>query len=277
MKVKLPLGAGSSNLSVSYTVDFAGLLILGAGQTMLIAGFSALTQSTFNTARRNPLYRKLFSTAALMLTVQGAGWMFTALGGDVGVFDACTGQAARRRGARVLRAEHRSDGGRGRALDRAARLEGVAEQLPLDGAELLRRRGCGGRCGRRLGCRVGMAAPARGRAGLPDLPLLPRLPRSNCRGTAASRRDDAASQPDRRSAQDREGVRTALRPRGGGVERRPLGLGPGVGCFLRLGTLEADARPPRRSAARPRPRLVQPRACRGSRRVAHGPRSSPGR
>ena len=88
MKVKLPLGAGSSNLSVSYTVDFAGLLILGAGPTMLIAGFSALTQSTFNTARRNPLYRKLFSTAALMLTVQGAGSMFTALGGDVGVFDA---------------------------------------------------------------------------------------------------------------------------------------------------------------------------------------------
>jgi diguanylate cyclase (GGDEF)-like protein/PAS domain S-box-containing protein len=88
MKVKLPLGAGSSNLSVSYTVDFAGLLILGAGPTMLIAGFSALTQSTFNTAHRNPLYRKLFSTAALMLTVQGAGSMFTALGGDVGVFDA---------------------------------------------------------------------------------------------------------------------------------------------------------------------------------------------
>ena len=88
MKVRLPLGAGSSNLSVSYTVDFAGLLILGASQTMLIAGFSALTQSTFNTPRRNPLYRKLFSTAALMLTVQGAGWMFTALGGEMGVFDA---------------------------------------------------------------------------------------------------------------------------------------------------------------------------------------------
>jgi diguanylate cyclase (GGDEF)-like protein/PAS domain S-box-containing protein len=88
MKVRLPLGAGSSNLSVSYTVDFAGLLILGASQTMLIAGFSALTQSTFNTPRRNPLYRKLFSTAALMLTVQGAGWMFTALGGQTGVFDA---------------------------------------------------------------------------------------------------------------------------------------------------------------------------------------------
>jgi diguanylate cyclase (GGDEF)-like protein/PAS domain S-box-containing protein len=88
MKVRLPLGAGSSNLSVSYTVDFASLLILGASPTMLIAGFSALTQSTFNTARRNPLYRKLFSTAALILTVQASGWMFTALGGEIGVFNA---------------------------------------------------------------------------------------------------------------------------------------------------------------------------------------------
>ena len=88
LKVKVPLGAGSSNLSVSYTVDFAGLLILGANQTMLIAGFSALTQSTFNTPRRNPLYRKLFSTAALILTVQGAGSLFTRLGGQVDVFDA---------------------------------------------------------------------------------------------------------------------------------------------------------------------------------------------
>jgi diguanylate cyclase (GGDEF)-like protein/PAS domain S-box-containing protein len=88
MKVKLPLGAGSSNLSVSYTVDFAGLLVLGASETMLIAGFSALTQSTFNTPRRNPTYRKLFSTAALVLTVQAAGWMFTTLGGRMGVFDA---------------------------------------------------------------------------------------------------------------------------------------------------------------------------------------------
>jgi diguanylate cyclase (GGDEF)-like protein/PAS domain S-box-containing protein len=88
MKVKLPLGAGSSNLSVSYTVDFAGLLLLGADTTMLIAGFSALTQSTFNTARRNPVYRKLFSTAALILTVQGAGWMFRALGAPAQVLDA---------------------------------------------------------------------------------------------------------------------------------------------------------------------------------------------
>ena len=31
VKVRLPLGTGSSNLSVSYTFDFASLLVLGLG------------------------------------------------------------------------------------------------------------------------------------------------------------------------------------------------------------------------------------------------------
>jgi len=87
MKVRLPLGAGSSNLSVSYTVDFAALLLLGPNPTMVVAALSALTQSTFRTARRNPHYRVLFSIAALILTVQAAGWIFLLLGGRVGVFD----------------------------------------------------------------------------------------------------------------------------------------------------------------------------------------------
>ncbi len=87
MKVRLPLGAGSSNLSVSYTVDFAALLLLGPNPTMIVAALSALTQSTIKTARRNPLYRVLFSVAALILTVQAAGWVFIVLGGRVGVFD----------------------------------------------------------------------------------------------------------------------------------------------------------------------------------------------
>ena len=87
LRVRLPLGRSSSNLSVSYTVDFGGLLVLGADPTMLVAALSALTQSTFRTARRNPLYRILFSVGALIITVQAAGWTFTATGGRVGVFD----------------------------------------------------------------------------------------------------------------------------------------------------------------------------------------------
>jgi len=87
IKVRLPLGASSSsNLSVSYTVDFAALLLLGPDATMVVAAASALTQSTVRTARRNPLFKVLFSVAALVLTVQTAGWIFTVLGGRAGVF-----------------------------------------------------------------------------------------------------------------------------------------------------------------------------------------------
>jgi diguanylate cyclase (GGDEF)-like protein/PAS domain S-box-containing protein len=87
IKVRLPLGASASNLSVSYTVDFASLLLLGPAPTMIVAAVSAFMQSTFRTARRNPVYRVLFSVSALVLTVQGAWWVFTALGGRIAVFD----------------------------------------------------------------------------------------------------------------------------------------------------------------------------------------------
>jgi hypothetical protein len=42
LKLRLPLGAtGASNLSVSYTIDFASLLLLGPAPTMLVAALSA--------------------------------------------------------------------------------------------------------------------------------------------------------------------------------------------------------------------------------------------
>jgi hypothetical protein len=36
LKLRLPLGKGSSNLSVAYTIDFAALLLLGPNATMLV-------------------------------------------------------------------------------------------------------------------------------------------------------------------------------------------------------------------------------------------------
>jgi diguanylate cyclase (GGDEF)-like protein/PAS domain S-box-containing protein len=87
VKVRLPLGTGASNLSVSYTIDFASLLVLGPNLTAVVAAVSAVTQSAFGTARRNAPHRILFSAAALVLTVHVAGWFFIAFGGQVGVFD----------------------------------------------------------------------------------------------------------------------------------------------------------------------------------------------
>ena len=46
-KVSLPLAKSGSTMSVSYAVDFASLLLLGANETMLVAVTSAWSQCTF--------------------------------------------------------------------------------------------------------------------------------------------------------------------------------------------------------------------------------------
>jgi hypothetical protein len=81
LKVLLPLTAGGSTMSVSYAVDFAGLLLLGPHDTMLIVAAGALSQCSLNSKERNPLYRTLFSVAALVITVQAAGLAARLLGG----------------------------------------------------------------------------------------------------------------------------------------------------------------------------------------------------
>jgi diguanylate cyclase (GGDEF)-like protein/putative nucleotidyltransferase with HDIG domain len=84
-KVHLPLVRSGSTMSVSYAVDFASLLLLGPGPTMLVAVASAYSQCTFKIKERNPLYRTLFSMACLVLTVQTAGTVYGMLGGVPGV------------------------------------------------------------------------------------------------------------------------------------------------------------------------------------------------
>jgi hypothetical protein len=85
LKVSLPLASSGSTMSVSYAVDFAALLLLGADQTMIVAAASAWSQCTFRTQSRSAPYRTLFSMASLVLTVKAAGWAFTMLGGKFAV------------------------------------------------------------------------------------------------------------------------------------------------------------------------------------------------
>ena len=87
LRLRLPLGTSASNLSISYSVDFAALLLIGREMTMLVAGASACAQSIFGTSRRNPAFRILFNAAALVLTVQAAGVTFTYFGGKPGDLD----------------------------------------------------------------------------------------------------------------------------------------------------------------------------------------------
>ena len=85
LKVHLPLTTSGSTMSVSYAVDFASLLLLGPHETMIVAAMSALSQCHLNSKARNAGYRTVFSMASLVVTVQGAGLVFTALGGRIGV------------------------------------------------------------------------------------------------------------------------------------------------------------------------------------------------
>jgi diguanylate cyclase (GGDEF)-like protein/putative nucleotidyltransferase with HDIG domain len=84
LKVDMPLGAGSSCISLSYAVDFTALLLLGPAPTMLIAVASGWSQSTFRMSVPNPAYKTLFSMATLAASVAAAGVTYTGLGGTYG-------------------------------------------------------------------------------------------------------------------------------------------------------------------------------------------------
>ena len=79
------LSASGSTMSVSYTIDFAALLLLGPNPTTIIAVSSAWSQCTFRMKQPTPLYRTLFSMASLAITVRAAGWVYERLGGAPGV------------------------------------------------------------------------------------------------------------------------------------------------------------------------------------------------
>ena len=134
-------------MSVSYAVDFASLLLLGPNETMLVAVTSAWSQCTFRMKTKNPVYRTLFSMACLAITVQASGFAYESLGGVPGtlahdvpglakplvgaatmyfIFNTCLIAVA------VSLATKQSF------------IVGVEPELPVERAELLRRRRRGG-------------------------------------------------------------------------------------------------------------------------------------
>jgi PAS domain S-box-containing protein len=82
-KVQFPIASGS-NMSVSYVVDIAALILRGPHAAMILGAASGWSQTTLNSRTRNPLYRTLFNMAILILTVQAAGQVFVRLGGQRG-------------------------------------------------------------------------------------------------------------------------------------------------------------------------------------------------
>ena len=84
LKVDMPLGVGSSCISLSFAVDFTALLLLGPAPTMLISATSGWSQCTFRMSERNPAYKTLFSMATLAVSVAAAGTTYKWLGGTYG-------------------------------------------------------------------------------------------------------------------------------------------------------------------------------------------------
>jgi PAS domain S-box-containing protein len=79
-KIQFPIASGS-NMSVSYVVDIASLMLRGPHATMLVGAASGWSQSTLNAKTVNPLHRTLFNMAILVLTVQASGQVYARLGG----------------------------------------------------------------------------------------------------------------------------------------------------------------------------------------------------
>ncbi len=79
-KVSLPIASGS-NMSVSYVVDIAALILRGPHATMIVGAASGWSQSVLNARSRTALYRTLFNMSVLVLTVQAAGQVYQRLGG----------------------------------------------------------------------------------------------------------------------------------------------------------------------------------------------------
>ena len=79
-KVQFAIASGS-NMSVSYVVDIAALILRGPHASMIVGAASGWSQTTLNSRMPNPPFRTLFNMAILVLTVQAAGQVFQRLGG----------------------------------------------------------------------------------------------------------------------------------------------------------------------------------------------------
>src|SRR5262245_32195818 len=71
-KVQFAIASGS-NMSVSYVVDIAALILRGPHTTMIIGAASGWSQTTLNSRTPNPLFRTLFNMSMPVLTLQAAG------------------------------------------------------------------------------------------------------------------------------------------------------------------------------------------------------------
>jgi diguanylate cyclase (GGDEF)-like protein len=84
-KVSLPVSRSGSTLTVCYVFDFTALIVLGPYAATVTAGLGAWSQCTFRRREPVPLFQTWFSVGALAVTVQATGYVYTLLGGHIGL------------------------------------------------------------------------------------------------------------------------------------------------------------------------------------------------
>src|SRR3989442_8612744 len=87
-KVNLPISfVSGSTLSVSYAANLMSLLLLGREHAVVIAAVGVCVQCTYKTKQAYPLYRTVFSAAAVVITMVATGVVYGWLGGTAAPFD----------------------------------------------------------------------------------------------------------------------------------------------------------------------------------------------
>ena len=84
LKIHVPLARGWATMSTSFAALFVAMLTTGFGPALVIAAVSGWVQSAFHSKTRSPLWRHLFNSMMLVLSVGAAGSTFLLLGGRLG-------------------------------------------------------------------------------------------------------------------------------------------------------------------------------------------------
>lgn len=87
LKIHVPLARGWATMSTSFAALFVAMLMMDVGPALVIAAVSGWVQSAFHSKTRSPLWRHLFNSMMLVLSVGTAGLTFVLLGGSLGSID----------------------------------------------------------------------------------------------------------------------------------------------------------------------------------------------
>ncbi len=87
LKIHVPLARGWATMSTSFAALFVAMLTMGFGPALVIAAVSGWVQSAFHSKTKSPLWRHLFNSMMLVVSVGAAGAVFRALGGQLGDFE----------------------------------------------------------------------------------------------------------------------------------------------------------------------------------------------